>query len=151
MNVNDSRSFSLRQTALLEALYRVPQVAPDSTPAAGDASVGGEAAPACVNLEGFLEKLPSGRRKATFWNAWKSRFFRLQDGFLYYYQVKLPFRSFPAMLPEGNNHHRFLDHDQISFNVQLMKSTFYDAAEQSVGEAECRFTTGRWCRREHGQ
>ena len=41
----------------------------------------------CINIEGYLEKLPSGRRKATFWNAWKSRYFRLKDGSLFYYQV----------------------------------------------------------------
>ncbi|KAF2365593.1 Pleckstrin domain [Trinorchestia longiramus] len=39
-----------------------------------------------VNIEGFLEKLPSGRKKATFWNAWKKRYFVAKDGVLYYYQ-----------------------------------------------------------------
>ncbi|XP_037087535.1 cytohesin-2-like [Pollicipes pollicipes] len=39
-----------------------------------------------INIEGWLEKLPSGRKKATFWNAWKRRYFKAKDGFLYYYQ-----------------------------------------------------------------
>ncbi|CAL4061323.1 unnamed protein product [Meganyctiphanes norvegica] len=39
-----------------------------------------------VNIEGYLEKLPSGRKKATFWNAWKRRYFVAKDGVLYYYQ-----------------------------------------------------------------
>lgn len=40
-----------------------------------------------VNVEGFLERLPSGRTKATFWNAWKRCYFRAKDGFLYCYAV----------------------------------------------------------------
>ncbi|KAK4319682.1 hypothetical protein Pmani_009416 [Petrolisthes manimaculis] len=39
-----------------------------------------------INIEGYLEKLPSGRKKATFWNAWKRRYFVAKDGILYYYQ-----------------------------------------------------------------
>ncbi|CAG0923866.1 unnamed protein product, partial [Notodromas monacha] len=39
-----------------------------------------------LNMEGYLEKLPSGRRKVTFWNAWKRRYFRLENGYLRYYQ-----------------------------------------------------------------
>jgi len=38
-----------------------------------------------VNIEGYLEKLPSGRKKSTFWNAWKRRYFVAKDGMLYYY------------------------------------------------------------------
>jgi hypothetical protein len=40
-----------------------------------------------INMEGYLEKLPSGRRKVTFWNAWKRRYFKLENGYLRYYQV----------------------------------------------------------------
>ncbi|KAB7505523.1 putative actin-26 [Armadillidium nasatum] len=39
-----------------------------------------------INIEGYLEKLPSGRKKATFWNAWKRRYFVAKDGILFYYQ-----------------------------------------------------------------
>jgi hypothetical protein len=39
-------------------------------------------------IEGALDKLPSGRRKATFWNAWKRRFFQAKDGYLYCHQVR---------------------------------------------------------------
>jgi len=40
----------------------------------------------CINIEGVLDKLPTGRRKATFWNAWKRRVFKAQDGYLRCYQ-----------------------------------------------------------------
>uniref|UniRef100_T1ILG7 PH domain-containing protein n=1 Tax=Strigamia maritima TaxID=126957 RepID=T1ILG7_STRMM len=63
-------------TLLLEELYQVQSPQPVH-----------EAETACfMNIEGYLDKLPSGRRKATFWNAWKRRYFRLKDGYLYYYQ-----------------------------------------------------------------
>lgn len=39
-----------------------------------------------INMEGPLEKLPSGRRKATFWNAWKRRYVQIKDGQLFCYQ-----------------------------------------------------------------
>ncbi|KAG8234451.1 hypothetical protein J437_LFUL014197 [Ladona fulva] len=39
-----------------------------------------------TNISGVLEKLPSGRKKATFWNAWKSRYFKAENGYLYCYQ-----------------------------------------------------------------
>ncbi|XP_059468680.1 uncharacterized protein LOC132192643 [Neocloeon triangulifer] len=42
--------------------------------------------PSCVTIEGYLDKLPSGKKKSTFWNAWKRRYFRAKDGFLYCYQ-----------------------------------------------------------------
>lgn len=53
-----------------------------------------------INIEGFLEKLPSGRKKATFWNAWKRRYFVAKDGVLYYYQstqTEKPSMKMPLM------------------------------------------------------
>jgi hypothetical protein len=66
------------QSALLDELYKIEE--PTVAQCEEDGNV-------CINIEGYLEKLPSGRRKATFWNAWKSRYFRLKDGSLFYYQV----------------------------------------------------------------
>ncbi|KAM7312520.1 uncharacterized protein ISCGN_009425 [Ixodes scapularis] len=33
-----------------------------------------------VNKEGYLDMMPSNRKKATYWNPWKRRYFRLCDG-----------------------------------------------------------------------
>lgn len=35
-----------------------------------------------INMEGYLEKLPSGRKKATYWNPWKRKYFQAKDGYL---------------------------------------------------------------------
>lgn len=64
-------------SALVAALYSVPEPLRDK-PRPVDR----------VNVEGFLERLPSGRTKATFWNAWKRCYFRAKDGFLYCYAGK---------------------------------------------------------------
>ena len=68
------------QTTLVSRLYEVPE--PAQRPQDQEKGY--------VNIEGWLEKLPSGRKKATFWNAWKRRYFKAKDGFLYYYQVQRP-------------------------------------------------------------
>ncbi|XP_043228774.1 uncharacterized protein LOC122384970 [Amphibalanus amphitrite] len=60
---------------LLKVLYEVPQPSGRS-----------HSKLRFTNIEGWLEKLPSGMTKATFWNAWKRRYFKAKDGFLYYYQ-----------------------------------------------------------------
>ncbi|XP_043226846.1 uncharacterized protein LOC122383995 isoform X4 [Amphibalanus amphitrite] len=64
-------------TTLVSRLYDVPE--PAQRPKDQEKGY--------VNIEGWLEKLPSGRKKATFWNAWKRRYFKAKDGFLYYYQT----------------------------------------------------------------
>ena len=66
--------------SLLEELYRIQE--PMEGEDKDDSGTGD-----FVNMEGSLDKLPSGRRKATFWNAWKRRFFKLKDGYIYCYQV----------------------------------------------------------------
>ncbi len=41
-----------------------------------------------INMEGYLEKLPVNKRKATLLKTWKRRFFRAEDGVLYYSEVR---------------------------------------------------------------
>lgn len=67
---------SLLQRPLLKRLYYIPEAPRMQTQGT-----------TYINIEGYLEKLPSGRKKATFWNAWKRRYFVAKDGVLYYYQV----------------------------------------------------------------
>ncbi|XP_071960359.1 uncharacterized protein [Antedon mediterranea] len=39
-----------------------------------------------VNMEGYMEKLPMGRRRASFIKKWKKRYFRAKEGNLFYYE-----------------------------------------------------------------
>lgn len=76
MAIKETNNISLEQHSLLKRLYYVP-----------DAPKMHRREAPFINIEGYLEKLPSGRKKATFWNAWKRRYFVAKDGILYYYQV----------------------------------------------------------------
>lgn len=44
-----------------------------------------------VAMQGLMEKLPMNKKKATLLKTWKRRFFKAEDGWLYYYEVKLEF------------------------------------------------------------
>ncbi|CAH1784937.1 unnamed protein product, partial [Owenia fusiformis] len=39
-----------------------------------------------INMEGYMEKLPLNKKKATLLKTWKRRFFKAQDGRLHYYE-----------------------------------------------------------------
>ncbi|XP_033106737.1 uncharacterized protein LOC117108722 [Anneissia japonica] len=39
-----------------------------------------------INMEGYMEKLPMGRRRASFIKKWKKRYFRAKEGNLFYYE-----------------------------------------------------------------
>ncbi len=41
-----------------------------------------------VNMEGYMEKLPINKKKATLLKTWKRRYFKAEDGVLYYYEVR---------------------------------------------------------------
>lgn len=47
-----------------------------------------------VNKEGYLDMMPSNRKKATYWNPWKRRFFRLCDGHLTCFESESSSRPF---------------------------------------------------------
>ena len=42
-----------------------------------------------INMEGYMEKLPMNKKKATLLKTWKRRYFKAMDGALYYYEVSL--------------------------------------------------------------
>lgn len=58
-------------SGLLKELYRIEM------PQQGSRDFG-----ACINKEGYLDVMPSNRKKATYWNPWRRRYMRLQDGTL---------------------------------------------------------------------
>lgn len=58
-------------TDLLKELYRIEMPHQGSRDCA-----------ACINREGYLDVMPSNRKKATYWNPWRRRYMRLQDGTL---------------------------------------------------------------------
>jgi len=41
-----------------------------------------------VNMDGYLEKLPLNKKKATLLKTWKRRYFKALNGMLYYFEVR---------------------------------------------------------------
>ena len=41
-----------------------------------------------ISMEGYMEKLPMGRRRASLIKKWKKRYFRAKNGNLFYYEVR---------------------------------------------------------------
>lgn len=68
-------------TPVLKALYDDPRPEQDSAEDSGDAARAGN-----VRMEGFLEKLPKGAKKATLLQRWQRRYFKARDGELFYYE-----------------------------------------------------------------
>ncbi|XP_014678530.1 PREDICTED: uncharacterized protein LOC106818328 [Priapulus caudatus] len=68
-------------TTLLRELYRI-----EPPPQEGASVASEEETPTYIPMEGYMEKLPLGKKKSTFWKSWKRRFFRARDGYLYYYE-----------------------------------------------------------------
>ncbi|CAG5131460.1 unnamed protein product, partial [Candidula unifasciata] len=66
-----------------------------------------------ITMEGLMEKLPMNKRKATLLKTWKRRFFKAQDGWLYYYETS--------------------NHDQPSESIQLMGGTIHDIGGRVLG------------------
>ena len=118
------------KTPLLEELYKIEEPRGSSS-----------ANSSCVNMEGGLDKLPTGRRKATFWNAWKRRHFKLQDGILLCYQVTCPL---------------FLMFKLRWFALLLISCCYFccgfinNTTEQPVGKTQCGSSPSRRTTGEHG-
>ena len=60
-----------------------------------------------ISMEGYMEKLPINKKKATLLKTWKRRFFKAQEGHLYYYEVSTILRTasvqlFPVTLLPNN-------------------------------------------------
>ena len=47
-----------------------------------------EASHACPTIEGYMERLPAGRKKSTMWNSWKKQYFVAKNGVLNIFEDK---------------------------------------------------------------
>jgi len=70
-------------SAVLKALYDAPRPEEEEDTAEGGTAEGSSGT---VRMEGFLEKLPKGARKATLLQRWQRRYFKARDGELFYYE-----------------------------------------------------------------
>ena len=69
----------------LPAIEESPQLVEDEGPVSLD---GGNQSASCPSIEGYMEKLPAGRKRPTLWNSWKKHYFVARGGMLYIYTNK---------------------------------------------------------------
>jgi actin-related protein len=68
----------------LPAIEEIPLVMEDE----GPVSLDGSQSSSCPSIEGYMEKLPAGRKRPTLWNSWKKHYFVAKAGILYIYTNK---------------------------------------------------------------
>lgn len=90
-------------TKLLQDLYAI-KLQPDNAKDISDKFVA---------MQGLMEKLPMNKKKATLLKTWKRRFFKAEDGWLYYYETS--------------------NHDKPSDTLQLMGGKVDDLGNRILG------------------
>ena len=58
----------------------------EASPATAAAEDPGQAS--CPSIEGYMERLPPGRKKSTMWNSWKKQYFVARGGVLHVYESR---------------------------------------------------------------
>ena len=53
-----------------------------------DGGISLDANQSCPSIEGYMERLPAGRKKSTMWNSWKKQYFVARNGVLFVYESK---------------------------------------------------------------
>ena len=73
----------------VKSLYKIPSLGESHF---GSEDEGGfislEANHSCPTIEGYMERLPAGRKKSTMWNSWKKQYFVAKNGVLNIYEDK---------------------------------------------------------------
>ncbi|ELT96564.1 hypothetical protein CAPTEDRAFT_227200, partial [Capitella teleta] len=111
---------TLRQwdpTKLLNELYQV------KLSASSDVSAN------YVSMEGYMEKLPLNKRKATLLKTWKRRYFKANAGSLCYFESKSHVESTPISDDSSDNG----DTEQASGTIQLMGGTVEELGSCMIG------------------
>jgi actin-related protein len=74
----------------VQSLYNLPTIEESHhvVEDEGPVSLEGGQSSACPSIEGYMEKLPAGRKRPTLWNSWKKHYFVAKGGMLYIYTNK---------------------------------------------------------------
>lgn len=71
----------------VKSLYNLPAL--DEPHLSGDdGPVSLDSSQSCPSIEGYMEKLPAGRKRPTLWNSWKKHYFVARNGILHIYSNK---------------------------------------------------------------
>ena len=71
----------------VKSLYNLPAL-DESHLIGDDGPVSLDSSQSCPSIEGYMEKLPAGRKRPTLWNSWKKHYFVARNGILHIYSNK---------------------------------------------------------------
>ena len=69
-------------------LYKVPAVGESKCSSEEDGFISLDVNQCCPSIEGYMERLPAGRKKSTMWNSWKKQYFVARNGVLFVFENK---------------------------------------------------------------
>ena len=72
----------------VKALYKLPVIGEKNCSAEEDGPVSLDINQSCPSIEGYMERLPAGRKKSTLWNSWKRQYFVAKSGMLLIFENK---------------------------------------------------------------
>ena len=68
----------------VRSLYKIPDIGESED----DGFISLDSSQSCPSIEGYMERLPAGRKKSTMWNSWKKQYFVARSGVLFVYDNK---------------------------------------------------------------
>ena len=71
----------------VKSLYILPALEEPEGPG-DDGPVSLDGSHSCPSIEGYMDKLPAGRKRPTLWNSWKKHYFVARNGILHIYASK---------------------------------------------------------------
>ena len=72
----------------VKTLYKVPVIGEKNCSSEEDGPVSLDVSQSCPSIEGYMERLPAGRKKSTLWNSWKRQYFVAKSGMLLIFENK---------------------------------------------------------------
>jgi len=72
----------------VKSLYKLPVIGDNNFGSDEDGPISLDANQTCPSIEGYMERLPAGRKKSTLWNSWKKQYFVAKNGNLFVYSNK---------------------------------------------------------------
>jgi len=69
-------------------LYKLPVIGDNNFASDEDGPMSLDTNQSCPSIEGYMERLPAGRKKSTLWNSWKKQYFVAKSGNLFVYSNK---------------------------------------------------------------
>ena len=87
-NTRNNQSKHWDPQYFVQCLYKIPTLGESHSGSEEEGFISLEANNSCPTIEGYMERLPAGRKKSTMWNSWKRQYFVAKNGVLNIFEDK---------------------------------------------------------------